>query len=50
VTATNPNTGISRQAVTGERDGCSIQALEAGDYTVRTEKQGFQTNVREKED
>ena len=42
---TNPQTNQSRQAVTNETGGYSVNALEPGTYTVRVTKEGFSAHT-----
>jgi len=43
VTATVPATGLTREAMTGDRGDYVVPLLGVGSYTVRVELQGFQT-------
>ena len=45
--ATNVNTGISRQALTNDHGEYLIADLDVGVYTIRAEKQGFKTTILE---
>src|SRR5947209_66042 len=46
VTITNPETNLSRQAITNNAGNYAFPALLPGIYKVRAERQGFQTEVR----
>jgi hypothetical protein len=45
ITATNEGTKLSRSVVTDAKGDYSIPLLNPGKYSVRTEKQGFETSV-----
>jgi hypothetical protein len=47
VTLVNINTGLKRNARTDARGGFYVAGLPSGKYTIRVEKEGFQTEVRE---
>lgn len=47
VTVSNPATGVTRTAVTGDRGVFGVPGLAPGTYTVKVELSGFKTYVRE---
>src|SRR5882672_8212473 len=47
VTIVNRNTGLKRATPTDTTGQYHLPGLLTGDYTLRTEKDGFQTQVRE---
>lgn len=46
VTATNTETGLTREAVTNENGDYTIQNIQPGTYDVKITKQGFSTSTR----